>query len=52
MACSVPATGVTAGCAEYDVNGDIERNFAERLLGERGLNAISVQRASAPVATP
>lgn len=49
VACSAPATEVAARCAEYDASGDVRRHFADRLLDEPALNAISVQRASAPV---
>jgi hypothetical protein len=52
IACSAAAKGAAARCTEYDASGNASRHFADRLLDEPALNAISVQRASAPVTTP
>jgi hypothetical protein len=52
VACSAPAIEVTARCVEYNASGNASRHFADRLLDEPALNAISVQRARAPITTP
>lgn len=52
VACTAAAAAGAAACAQYDASGDVSRNFRDRLLDEPELNAISVQRASAPVTTP
>lgn len=52
IACSASAADVVARCEQHDRNGDVSKEFEDRLLDEPALNAISVQRASAPVATP
>jgi hypothetical protein len=53
IACSgAAAKGAAARCTEYDASGNASRHFTDRLLDEPALNAISVQRASAPVTTP
>lgn len=49
VACSAPATRVTARCTDYDGKGAVRRHFQDRLLDEPTLAAISVQRASTPV---
>lgn len=49
IACSAPGTEAEASCAEYGADGDVDRRFADRLLDVSGLEAVSVQRASAPV---
>lgn len=53
LACSAAGTESAASCTEYDANGDVTRRFTDRLVDVYGLDAVSVQRASAPVtATP
>ena len=52
VACTASAADVAARCAEYNAAGDVSRRFADRLLDEPALNAISVQRESAPVSAP
>jgi len=52
IACSAASTEVGARCADYDPSGGVARRFEDRLLDEPALNALSVQRASAPVTTP
>ena len=51
VACTASAEAAAARCAEYDASGDVRRHFADRLFDEPALNAVSVQRASAPLPT-
>lgn len=52
VACSAAAAAGAASCAQYDTTGEVSKRFRDRLLDVPELNAISVQRASAPVTTP
>jgi hypothetical protein len=53
LTCSAAGTEAAATCTEYDADGDVRRRFADWLVDVYGLEAVSVQRVSAPVtATP
>lgn len=52
VTCSASAAEVVARCAEYNAAGGVPRHFTDRLFDQPALNAISVQRESAPVTTP
>lgn len=52
VACSTRGIDASAACAEYDASGDVTRRFTDRLVDVYGLDAVSVQRESAPVTAP
>jgi hypothetical protein len=49
VGCAATSTDVTARCAQFDSRGPVVRQFTDRLVEIPGTDAISVQRASAPV---
>lgn len=49
VGCAAASTNATATCAQFDNAGRAVRRFIDRLVEIPGLDAVSVQRASAPV---
>lgn len=49
IGCAAASTDVGTTCAQFDSRGRVVRRFTDRLVDVHGLDAISVQRASAPV---
>jgi hypothetical protein len=49
VSCTAASTETDAACAEYDATGRARRRFGDRLFEAQGLDAVSVQRESAPI---